>query len=1182
MRSHGRLTHTERALDERVAMNASVSLGPQSGTAGLKQAATGHASFVHLRVRSCYSLLEGAVRPKELAQLCRQSHMPAVAVTDTGNLFGAYDIADTLAKAGVQPITGVTLSVDLDQDTTTPVLARRSYPSLALLVKDEGGYIHLSKLISSAYLGVEPGDLPHVSAEKLALHSDGLIALTGGARGPVNRLLAEGQPQAAEAALDRLAAIFGNRLYVELQRHGLPNEAEVEAKLIELAYAKNLPLVATNDVHFGTIDMYEAHDALLCIADSTFIDVEERRRLTPEHRFKSAEEMQALFADLPEAIENTIEIARRCAFRPKKRNPILPQFVPESGLSQPEELRAQAEAGLKRRLGEHGLFADEKTYWDRLAYELDVITRMDFPGYFLIVSDFMKWTRANGIPVGVRGSGATSLVAWALDITNLDPIRFGLLFERFLNPERISMPDFDIDFCQERRDEVVRYVCEKYGRDRVGHIIALGSLQARAAVRDVGRVMQLPLGLVDRLAKLIPNPPGKSVSLSEALASEPRLRQAAEQEDKVRDLFAIVSKIEGLYRHASTHPAGVVIGDRPLDEIVPLYRDPRSEMPVTQFDYEDAEKAGLVKFDFLGLKTLTVIAKTQELLKARGIDIDTQRIDFGDRPTFEMLSRGECVGVFQLESQGMRDLIRKLKPDHINDLVALVALYRPGPMDSIPKYIACKHKREKTEYLHPSLEPILSETFGVMTYQEDVMRIARELGGYTMGEADLLRRAMGKKIASEMAKHREIFLRGATERGVAKNVAEQIFEQAAKFAGYGFNKGHAAAYAQVAYQTAFLKANYPAEFLAASMTLDSASTDRLNIFRQEAERLGIDVRAPDINRSQSHFTCEARPGGGTIYYALAAVKNVGRQATDHIVAVRAAGGPYRSLADFARRIDPRLVNKRAFESLARAGAFDGLHPNRRQLVESSDVILGAATRHARDREAGQDSLFGAAGPAQNDLPLAEMRDWPAHERLSEEFLAIGFYLSGHPLDAYAQALKRLGATPYAALLSDARRTAVKATLAGTVIRKQERRGKSGDPFAFVGLSDATGMYEVMLFSEALASARPFLEPGRSVLVKAVGDWVDEELKLRVIRIEDLNEAAAHAGEGLRIRLADPAPIPGIAAQLREGGKGLVTIVVPGETPGSQIEIALPKRVFVNPQMTETIRTLAGVAEVETV
>jgi DNA polymerase-3 subunit alpha len=708
------------------------------------------ASFVHLRVKSAYSLLEGAVRPKDLARLAAESAMPAVAVTDTNNLFGVYEIADTVAKAGVQPIVGALLSVETAAATpaSNSNASRRKPPHLALLVQDETGYRNLTKLLSAAYLDVGAGDWPHVKLARLAQYSQGLIALTGGPGGLVNQALLDGQRAVADALLDSLAAAFPDRLYVELQRHGLAEERATEDALLDMAYARRLPLVATNDVHFGKADMYEAHDALLCIADGSFVSQDDRRRLTREHRFKTQAEMAAQFADLPEALENTIEIARRCAFRPTKRKPILPVFVPESGLTPDAELKAQAEEGLARRLAGHKLFADRNVYEDRLGYELGIINRMGFPGYFLIVSDFMKWTRGRGIPVGVRGSGASSLVAWALDITNLDPLRFELFFERFLNPERISMPDFDIDFCQERRDEVVRYVRDKYGADRVAQIIALGSLQARAAVRDTGRVLQMPLGLVDRIAKLIPNPPGKPVSLHEALESEPRLQTIIEQEPMARRLFDITGKIEGLYRHASTHPAGVVIGDRPLDEILPLYRDPRSDMPVTQFDYEDAEKAGLVKFDFLGLKTLTVIAKAEELLARRGIALHTQTIDFDDPSSFEMLARGDSVGVFQLEGTGMRDLLRKMKPDHINDLVALVALYRPGPMDSIPKYIACKNGKEAPDYLHPLLEPILKETYGVMTYQDDVMRIARELAGYTMGEADLLRRASPSRFSS--------------------------------------------------------------------------------------------------------------------------------------------------------------------------------------------------------------------------------------------------------------------------------------------------------------------------------------------------------------------------------------------------------------------------------------------------
>jgi DNA polymerase-3 subunit alpha len=1136
------------------------------------------ASFVHLRVKSAYSLLEGAVRPKELDKLSAGMDMPAVAVTDSDNLFGVYELADLLGRAGVQHIVGTLLSLELAPQA--PGAKPRKPPQIPLLVQDETGYLHLCKLLSADYLEVGPGDYPHVTGEKLASLSGGLIALTGGPGGPINRLLLEGQRATAEAALDRLAAMFPQRLYVELQRHGLPEERATEEALLDMAYSRGLPIVATNDVHFGAASMYEAHDALLCIADGAFVSQDDRRRLTKEHRFKTGAEMAVVFADLPEAIENTLEIARRCAFVPSKRKPILPVFTPPSGLTAEAELKAQAEAGLAARMATAAkhLAGSAAVYEERLAYELGIINHMGFPGYFLIVSDFMKWTRGQGIPVGVRGSGASSLVAWALDITNLDPLRFGLFFERFLNPERKSMPDFDIDFCQERRDEVVRYVRDKYGADRVAQIMALGSLQARAAVRDAGRVLQMPLGLVDRIAKMIPNPPGKSITLTEAIESEPRLQQIAESEPLAQRLFDITSKIEGLYRHASTHPAGVVIGDRPLDELLPLYRDPRSDMPVTQFDYEDAEKAGLVKFDFLGLKTLTVIAKAEELLARRGISLKTQEIDFDDPGSFEMLARGDSVGVFQMEGAGMRDLLRKMKPDHINDLVALVALYRPGPMDSIPTYIARKNGKEAVEYLHPLLEPILRESYGVMTYQDDVMRIARELAGYTMGEADILRRAMGKKIPAEMIPQRAKFMKGAAERKISEDVAEQIFEQAEKFAGYGFNKGHAAAYAQVAYQTAYLKSNYPVEFIAASMTLDIGNTDRLNIFRQEASRLGVKIAAPDVNRSQSVFSVDA--AANTVFYALAAVKGVGKQAMDHVVAVREAGGPFKSISDFAARVDPRQVGKRAFENLVRAGAFDSLNSNRRQLLENADRILSGAQAAQRERETGQDNLFGG-GAQVAELRLTQIPDWPLHERLGEEFGAMGFYLSGHPLDAYGNALKRLGAVTYASLQEDRRKAGFRAKIAGTLIKKSERRGRSEQMYAFVSFSDPTGMFEVMLFPEVLAASRPLLEAGKSLLVSVSAEWDGDELKLRAATIADLDAAAAQAGEGMVVRLADVRALNALAQELGQAGKGLVSLVVPGEG-GAEVEIALPRRVQVTPALRNRVATLPGVLAVEAV
>ncbi len=884
--------------------------------------------FIHLRLHSAYSLLEGAIRIKDLPKLCKANDMPAVAITDTSNLFGALEASEILSGAGVQPITGVTLPVMLAETAEPGRAARRELSGmLALLAKDEQGYENLMKLSSRAFLGPDAGDFPHVPFDLVAEHAAGLICLTGGPAGIVNRLLVSGQRPAAQNLMDRLAATFGDRLYVELQRHGLDTERQAETALIDMAYAMGLPLVATNEPYFAQEADYEAHDAMICIAEGAYVSQTDRRRLTPDHRFKSQDEMVALFDDLPEAIENTIEIARRCAYRPHTRKPILPTF--SAGKGEADELRQQAEEGLTARLVGLDMAATEEEYRARLRFELDVIIKMDFPGYFLIVADFIKWAKSHGIPVGPgRGSGAGSVVAWALTITDLDPLRFGLLFERMLNPERVSMPDFDIDFCQDRRDEVIRYVQDRYGVDRVAQIITFGKLQARAVLRDVGRVLQLPYGQVDRLCKLVPNNPAAPVTLAEAIAGEPRLQEARDADEAVAKLLEIGLRLEGLYRHASTHAAGVVIGDRDLDELVPLYRDPRSDMPVTQFNMKWVEPAGLVKFDFLGLKTLTVLNEAVKMLATRGIDVDLLQLPFQDEKTFAMLARAETVGVFQLESSGMRDVLRKLEADRFEDIIALVALYRPGPMDNIPSYIERKHGRENPDYLHPLLEEVLKETYGVIIYQEQVMRIAQILASYSLGEADLLRRAMGKKIKAEMEAQKERFVTGAVAKDVDKKQA------------------HAAAYALVAYQTAWLKANHPVEFFAASMSLDLGNTDKLNVFKQDAQRMGIKVRAPCINESAAAFSVK----DGDVLYALSAIKNVGMQAMEHLVEERKSGGPYVDLFDFARRINPRIINKRAFENLAKAGAFDCLNPHRAQVLASVDLILGTANASANERE----------------------------------------------------------------------------------------------------------------------------------------------------------------------------------------------------------------------------------------
>ncbi len=781
---------------------------------------------------------------------------------------------------------------------------------------------------------------------------------------------------------------------MELQRHNTPGERAAESALIELAYARGIPLVATNEPFFATREDYEAHDALLCIAEGRLVADSERRQLTPEHRFKSRAEMAALFADLPEALATTVEIAERCAFRPRTQAPILPRFSggrrddETTGPDEPEALRQAARAGLAARLAKHGaahgFTADD--YGERLDYELGVIVKMKYAGYFLIVADFIQWAKAQGIPVGPgRGCGAGSLVAYALTITDLDPIRFGLIFERFLNPERISMPDFDVDFCQERRDEVVRYVQERYGRECVAQIITFGTLQARGVLRDVGRVLQMPYGQVDRLCKLVPQNPANPISLKRAIDDEPRLQAERDRDPLIARAFDIAQKLEGLHRHASTHAAGVVIGDRPLSELVPLYRDPKSLMPVTQFNMKWVEPAGLVKFDFLGLTTLTILDRAVKLVRRRGIDLDLAKVPLDDAKSYEMLARGETVGVFQVESAGMRRALIDMRPDRFEDLIVLVALYRPGPMANIPTYCARKLGHEPTDYLHPKLQPILQATYGIITYQEQVQQIARDLAGYSLGKADILRRAMGKKDKKEMASQRDSFISGAVERGIGQSDAETIFEACAKFAEYGFNKSHSAPYALLTYHTAYMKANYPVEFLAASMTLAMGNTDKLAEFRAEAERLGIKVEPPSINRSGVEFDVE----GNIIYYALAALRGVGRQAVETIVAARGER-PFADLADFAGRVNPRALNKRVLESLAAAGAFDGFERNRARVFAAIDTVLATAQRTQDNAVRGQSELFaGPAAPEPVLLPALEA--WLPAERLQREYEAVGFF-----------------------------------------------------------------------------------------------------------------------------------------------------------------------------------------------
>ncbi|WP_199085625.1 DNA polymerase III subunit alpha [Bosea sp. ASV33] len=1139
--------------------------------------------FVHLHVHSSYSLLEGAMTIATLAKMAAADGQPALALTDTDNLFGALEFSEKLSGSGLQPIVGVQLSIDFADEgegSRKPTQPQR-LPHIVLLAMDEPGYGNLMKLVSEAALATGGSGQPLTTIERLAAYNTGLIALTGGQGGPIDTALRLGQLPQAASRLATLAGIYGDRLYVEIQRHGADGEAAREAHLLRLAYDSDLPIVATNEPFYAKPADFDAHDALLAVAEGRLVSDGTRRRVTPEHYFASRAEMKKRFADLPEALANTVEIAMRCHWRVTTRKPILPRFG-EEGRDEAEELQEQARAGLADRLAKHGPaegFSVED-YEKRLDFELSIITRMKFPGYFLIVSDFIKWAKAHDIPVGPgRGSGAGSLVAYALTITDVDPLRFGLLFERFLNPDRVSMPDFDIDFCQNRREEVIEYVKHHYGQERVAQIITFGTLLARGVLRDVGRVLEMPYGQVDKLTKLVPQNPAKPISLKDAIEGEPKLQQAAEEEPIVARLLEIGQKLEGLHRHASTHAAGVVIGDRPLEQLVALSVDPRTGMRVTQFNMKWVEQAGLVKFDFLGLKTLTTLTTAVRLIKQRGIDIDLADLPFDDPTTYAMLARGETVGVFQVESVGMRKALVEMKADRIEDLIALVALYRPGPMDNIPTYCRRKLGLEEPTYLHPGMEPYLRETHGIIVYQEQVMQVAQALSGYSLGEADLLRRAMGKKIKAEMDAQRDRFVKGAVDGGIKKDIASEIFDLLAKFADYGFNKSHAAAYAIVAFQTAYLKANYPVEFLAASMTLDMGNTDKLSEFRRDAERLGIKVERPAINQSGVEFDV----ADGKIFYALGAIKGVGTAAVESLVAARQANGPFRDLADLARRIDTRLVNRRTLEALIAAGALDELEADRARAVAALDGMLALSNRTRDEAAAGQFDLLGG-GVVQEAFRIPQVEPWAPAEKLKREHEAVGFFLSGHPLDDYEHVLKRLRVQRYADFAQTVR---VNGTGVGkvavSVIDKSERRTKSGSKMGIVNLSDPSGQFEAVLFSEGLMKLRDLLEPGRALVLRLSAVLDGEEVRPRIEDAEELDGLAARQKQDLVVYLRDDKAVASVAERIRPReatrAEGKVSIIMIIDDGAQEVEIELPGKFPVNQQIANAVRAAPGVVDV---
>ena len=1143
--------------------------------------------FIHLHVHSAFSLLEGALQLETILKLAAEDAQPALGIADTNNLFGALEFSEKATKKGIQPLIGVELAVDFaaaeERVSERGHTAWTGKSSIVLMAQSEEGFSNLSRLVSRAYLEGEDGmaraNLDWMTRESLS----GLICLSGGPEGGIDMAFANGQDANATRRLDRLVDLFGDRFYIELQRHGRPMETTVEPRLVDYAYRKGVPLVATNEPFFRTEKEYEAHDALLAIAGSSVLAQTERRKLNDQYYFKTRAEMVELFSDLPEALDSTIEIARRVAYRPRTRGPILPKFAAGSHATEEEVVAAEAAAlrkiaveGLDKRLEIVGLAPgkEEKEYRERLDFELGIIEKMKFPGYFLIVADFTQSAKAHNIPVGPgRGSGAGSLVAYATTITDLDPLRYNLLFERFLNPERVSMPDFDIDFCQDRREEVIDYVQDKYGSSQVAQIITFGTLQARAVLRDVGRVLQMPYGQVDRICKLVPANPADPWSIERTMKEVPQFKQMADEDETVGQLVEIAKALEGLFRHASTHAAGIVIGDRPLQELLPLYRDPRSDMPVTQYNLKWVEPAGLVKFDFLGLKTLTTIRYAVDMVKQRGVELDIDAIDIEDAATYKLYARGDTYGIFQFESAGMRRALMDLKPDRSEDLIAMNALYRPGPMDNIPSFINRKHGTEEVVYPHPALSEVLDETYGIIVYQEQVMQIAQLLSGYSLGEADMLRRAMGKKIKAEMDNQRIRFREGAGPNGVSAALADEIFDLLAKFANYGFNKSHAAAYAWVSYQTAYLKEHFPHEFYAASMTLDMAQTDKLSDFRREAGKKGIEVVPPCVNQSEVVFSVK----DDRVHYGLSAVKGVGRAMAEHIVEVR-GNQPFKDLGDFARRVDPRVLNKRTLETLVNAGAFDCLVPRREIAFAAVESVIGTAQALTADRSSGQVSLFGGVEEEPFRLPTG-VAVWNSTERADRELSAIGFHLSAHPLDAYADLFEKLRVQRWSDFERAVKDGAGAGRLAGTISSRNDRRTRKGTPMMILTLSDQSGTYECIAFSEQINEFGAILQPGNSVILQVGADERAEGISVRLISAEPIEGMAERIDRQLTVFLADPQALGPTSAQLKRGGNGTVNFVVIRDGGAREYEIELPGKYNVTAEVAGGIKALEGVTDV---
>ena len=1053
-------------------------------------------SFNHLKIHSQYSICEGAIKIDTLKDFSKENKIRSLALCDTTNLCGALEFAEKISKSGTQPIIGTQINFKFNDTVGL----------LPLYALNENGYKRIIELSSLSFLNNDKISDPHLNFEELLNNNGGVALFSGTIYGLFGQLFNKGKFDDINELYSKLKSNYNNRFYVEIQRHGDPNEIGFEKFNLSKSINLEIPLIATNEVFYINKEMHEAHDALICIKNKTYVNEKNRIKFSDQHYFKNNHEMSDLFADLPEALENNYNFPYRCSFRPLFSKPILPNISSEKGGNADEILKKDSMDGLKEKfikvfkIENKNLLSDKNylIYKDRLDHELDIIIEMKYASYFLIVSDYIKWAKNHDIPVGPgRGSGAGSLVAWCLSITDVDPIKFNLIFERFLNPDRISMPDFDIDFCEEKRDLVFDYLTKKY-KESVAHIITFGKLKARMVIRDVGRVLGLPYGFVDSISKMIPFDPSRPQNLSECIASEPRLQKLIKDDPKIKKLTNLSLQLEGLNRNFATHAAGVVIADKKLTEVVPLYKDSISDLllPSTQFDMYSAENAGLIKFDFLGLKTLTVINKTQKLINKKNKDFKIENINFEDQKVFELLSSGKTVGLFQVESTGMREALIQMKPNHLEDIIALVALYRPGPMSNIPTYNDCKHKKQTPDYLHPLLEGILKPTYGVIIYQEQVMQIAQKLSGFTAGQADLLRRAMGKKKRAELEKQKQNFIAGAVNNGINKEVAAGIFLKIEPFAEYGFNKSHAAAYAIISYQTAFLKTYYPKEFIAASMTMDISNQNKLSEFYEELKRLDVEVLRPDINECFADF----RTDGKKFYYALGGIKAVGYEAVSNIVDERLKNGKFKSITDFLNRVNPKDINKLQLEGLVKAGAFDNLNINRRSLFDSIPNFITKSKNIFENKSTNQIDLFGENENQESEI-INNTIDWKFEERLSKEFEAVGFFISDHPLNQYKDIFIDYKIKDYDNFLNnnDLKET----NIAATLLKLQERKTSKGNSYAVLKLTDLKSVFELFIFSEILELNREILKEGSSIILTLFKSVSNEENRFRRINVKKI-------------------------------------------------------------------------------